>query len=240
MSYPEATPHSPPQQIGEDLFVVYGSVQINPLIRFSRNMAVLRNVDELTLVNPVRMNEAGLAALDRLGPVKHVLRLGPFHGMDDPFYVDRYSAAFWAFPGGTAYTKPPIDHELSENGALPVPRSKMFEFHGIDQREGALLLEQGPGILLTADAIQSYATPPHKPHTSFIARLMTPLRGFPNETIIGPVWTQLMTADKAALRGEFERLLELEFDQLLSAHGTFLPKGARTAVARAITSTFDA
>ena len=239
MNYPEATPHGLPQEIATDLFVVYGSVRINSLVRFSRNMAIVRNADELTLVNAVRMNEAGLAALDALGTVKHVLRLGPFHGMDDPFYVDRYNALFWAFPGGTAYTEPAVIRELSEGGALPFPNARVFEFRGLKQREGALLLEQGPGILLTVDSIQSYATPPHKPYTPLFARLMSRLQGFPNETIIGPIWAQVLAEDKAALRDEFVRLLSLTFDQLLSAHGTFLRAGARAAVERAIASTFD-
>lgn len=240
MSHPQATPHSLPEEIATDLFFVYGSVRINPLILFSRNMAVLRHAGELTLVNPVRMNPAGLVALEALGEVRHVLRLGALHGMDDPFYLQRYDARFWSFPGGTSYPGPVIDETLTEGGPLPVPDAQLFEFHGIHQPEGALLLTRGPGILLTTDAIQSYTTPPHKPHTSLFARLLTPLRGFPNETLVGPIWTQLMTDDRPALRREFKRLLTLEFDQLLSAHGTFLPAGAKAEVARAVARRFDA
>ena len=227
MSYPQATPHSHPEALAEDLFVVYGSVQINALMRFSRNMAIVRNGSELTLVSAVRVDEPGLAALDALGTVKHVVRLGPLHGMDDPFYLDRYGAEFWSLPGGTQYTTPAINHPLTEGGPLPFPDAELFEFHGIAQPEGALLLKHGAGTLLTVDSIQSYATPPHKPHTGIVARLLSQFRGFPNETLIGPIWTQMLAADKQLLRSEFERLLELDFDQLLSAHGTFLPSGAR-------------
>ena len=72
-----------------------------------------------------------------------------------------------------------------------------------------------------------------------MARLLSQFRGFPNETLIGPIWTQMLATDKHLLRSEFERLLELDFDQLLSAHGTFLPTGAKAALRNAIATRFD-
>ena len=239
MDYHPVTPHSPPIEIAADLFVTYGSVKIGPLVRFSRNMAIVRNDADLTLINAVRMDEPALQVLESLGEVKHVLRLGSLHGMDDTFYVDRYGAKFWSFPGGTTYTEPSIDHELAEGGLLPFPNARLFEFDHISQREGVILLEQGPGILITVDSIQSYSTPPYKPHTSLIARLITPLRGFPNETIVGPVWTRMLANDKDALHREFVRLLDLQFEQLLPAHGTFLPAGAHAAVEAAVAQRFE-
>lgn len=239
MDYPAATTHDLPKKIGDNLYVVYGSVKINVLMRFSRNMAIVVNDGELTLINAVRMNNEGLAALDALGTVTHVLRLGGFHGMDDRFYLDRYDAAFWSFPHSNTYPDEKIDHALSEGGPLPFPNAHMFEFRDINQPEGALLLKSSPGMLLVADSIQSYATPPHKPHTSFIIRLLTSLRGFPNETIVGPIWTTMMTDDRSGLRAEFERLLELDFDQVLSAHGTALLSGAHDAVKAAVQLRFE-
>ena len=99
MSASTVTPFSQPEQIAPDIYVVYGSVRFNPLIRFTRNMAIVRHGQDLTLINAVRMDDAGLAALDALGNVRHVLRLGPLHGIDDAFYVERYRADFWSLPG---------------------------------------------------------------------------------------------------------------------------------------------
>jgi len=239
MAYPPPSPHGPPEAIGDDLFVVYGSFRANPLVRFTRNMAVVREGDALTLINAVRVDDAGLQALERLGEVRHVLRLGPMHGMDDPFYVDRYGAAFWAFPDGSRYTTPPIDHPLGEGAELPFGRAALFVFGHLRQTEGAILLERDPAVLLTCDAIQSYATAPHKPHSTLLARLLMPLLGFPNKTLVGPIWVKLLAEDRAAVQAEFARLLRLEFDQLLSAHGVFMPGGAHEAVERAIAERFS-
>lgn len=63
MTRSHVTPYSPPEQLAPDLFVVYGSFRANPWVRFTRNMAIVRNAGELTLINSVRMDEAGLASL---------------------------------------------------------------------------------------------------------------------------------------------------------------------------------
>ena len=239
MNYPEALPHDPPQQIAEDVFIVYGCIRMMPGVRFSRNMVIVRERGQLTLVNPVRMDEISLKALEQLGTVAHVLRLGPFHGIDDPFYVDRYAAQFWSFADGKTYTVPNIDQVLTQGGPLPFDNAHLFAFSHMKETEGAILLEGSPGMLLTCDAIQSYSAPPHKPHTNLFTRLLMPLIGFPNKTLIGPAWMKMLVTDKAGIRAEFERLLELDFDQLAAAHGTFVPSGAHAAVAAAFAKMFD-
>ena len=233
-------PFDPPEQIAEDLFVVKGCVKPSPIVRFTRNMAVVRDEGHLTLINPVRMDDAGLKQLDALGEVKHVLRLGPFHGMDDVFYVERYQAQFWSFTKQTTYTEPAIDHALEDGGALPFGSAKLFGFDYMKETEGAILLERKSGnVLLTCDGVQSYSTPPHTPHTNTFTRFMMPFIGFPKKTIVGPVWVKLLVEDKAGMHKEFQRLLEWEFDQLLAVHGTFLEKDAHAEVSEAVKKMFS-
>ena len=238
MTYPDVLPHDAPKQIAGDLFVVHGCVRLNPVIRFTRNMLVIRDQGQLTLINPVRMDDAGLSGLEALGDVAHVLRLGPMHGMDDPFYVDRYKAKFWSLEGGTTYTTPAITNVLEECGALPFPNASLFVFGYMTQPEGAILLQRSKNVLLTCDGIQSYSTAPNKPHTNLITRLLMPFIGFPNKTLIGPAWIKLLVEDKEGIKSEFERLLQLDFDQLIAAHGTFLPSGAHAEVEQAFGKMF--
>lgn len=239
MSFPAALPHDPPLQIAEDLFVVYGCVQLLPVARITRNMIIVRDQGQLTLINAVRMDDTGLRSLEELGEVSHVLRLGPLHGLDDAFYVDRYDANFWSLEGGTTYTMPAIIHPLVDGGTLPFPNAKLFAYGHMAETEGTILLERGAGVLLTCDAIQSYSTPPHMPYTAWLTRLLLPLIGFPKETIIGPLWVKKMVKDREAIKADFERLLSLDFDQLISAHGTFLAKNAHTELEQAFKKTFD-
>lgn len=237
MTYAPAYPHDPIEEIAEDLFMVRGSIRLNALGRISRNMAVVRHDGELTLVNPIRLSVDGESQLKTLGQVKRIMRLGCMHGLDDSYYVNELGAEFWCQSGGTTYPAPSIDREISVGGDLPFPDAELFCFESTLQPESALLINRAGGILLTCDAIQHYGD---YEHISFLLRLMMPLIGFPKTTIVGPFWLKLLTPDGGSLKSEFERLLALEFEGLLAAHGSFLPTGAREAVDKAVRRAFRA
>ncbi len=213
-----------------------GSIKMNLMVRITRNMAVVRNGNELSLINPVRVNEKVEAQLSALGEIKHVIRLGCFHGVDDPYYVEKFGACMWAQAGGTSYTTPGIEKELSSKASLPFEDAEIFEFSGTAQPECALLLNCDEGILLTCDAIQNYG---NYSYNNLVAKIMMPFIGFPKTTIVGPVWLKLMTKEGESLESEFRRLLSLKFDQLLAGHGTLLKTGAHAAVERAVNKAFQ-
>jgi hypothetical protein len=235
LAYMRPFPHDPIEPIAEDVFVVRGSIQMNPLVRISRNMAIIRHRGELTLVNPLRLDAAGETELRGLGEVTRILRLGALHGIDDPYYVDTFKARLWSQAGGSTYTKPPIDHELTESSALPFPDAALFCFRGTKQPEAMLLLKRSRGLLLTCDAIQHYGD---YRHNNLPARLAMPFIGFPRTTIVGPIWLKMMTPAGAPLQSEFERVLRWDFDSLLSAHGSYLATGAHAAVEAAVKRRF--
>ena len=66
-----------------------------------------------------------------------------------------------------------------------------------------------------------------------------PLIGFPKGTLVGPMWLKMMTPQGGSLESEFCRLLELEFDQLVSAHGSLLETGAHEACEGAVEKAFS-
>lgn len=235
MNFPPAYPHDPIEQIGDEVFMARGSIKLNPLLRISRNMAIVRSHGELALINAIRLNDQELERLDGLGVVKHLFRLGAFHGRDDPFYMARYRPLFWCQAGGTAYPQPPIDQVLTENVTLPFDGASLFCFRNTKQPESALRV--AGDVLLTCDAVQHYGD---YTHNNRLARLLMPFIGFRKTTVIGPVWLKLMTPEGGSLHGEFERLLEWDFDRLLGAHGTFLASGAHAAVRQAMARAFSA
>ncbi len=66
-----------------------------------------------------------------------------------------------------------------------------------------------------------------------------PFIGFPRTTIVGPIWLKFMTPESTSLESQFRRLLELDFDSLLAAHGTLLETKAKEAVGKAIENAFS-
>lgn len=234
MEHAPAYPHDPVQEIAEDVFAVRGSLLMNPLIRISRNMAVVRHAGELSLINPVRLNDAGIDALERLGRIRRIMTLGALHGIDDAWYRARFGVESWARAGSRKYPPPQDYRTLGEQHPLPFPDAQLFCFHGT-QPEAALLLRRGAGLLLTCDAIQHYGD---YRHASPAAKLLLPLLGFPKTTLIGPIWLKAVTPPGATMLAEFQRLLALKFDSLFAAHGSFLPEGAHAAVEAAVRKTF--
>lgn len=235
MSYAPVYPHDPVTRIADDVYMVRGAINMNPLVRITRNMAIVRDGSELTVINPLRLDPAGESQLEALGTVRRVMRLGPFHGIDDPYYVDRFKAEFWCQPGGTTYPEPAIDVAIAAGSALPFANAQLFCFETTKQAECVVLLNRGKSLLLTCDAIQNYGD---YSHNNFIARMMLPFIGFPKKCLIGPLWLKAMTREGESLKGEFERLLQWRFDALLSAHGTLLETGAHAAVTAAFGHTF--
>jgi len=101
-NYKSIEPHDAIEKIFPDLYVVHGSFRMWPGTRINRNMIILRQNEELTLIGTIRLSpqdESDESELEGLGTIKHVIRLGYYHGTDDQYYVDRYCAGFWCQPG---------------------------------------------------------------------------------------------------------------------------------------------
>lgn len=235
MPYTAACPHDAIQKIARDVFMVRGSMRFNPVLRISRNMAVVRHDGELSLVNPIRLDAAGERQLTSLGEVKRLLRIGPMHGLDDAYYVDRFGAELWAPGSSESHPDPPIAELLAPDRPLPFPDAELFLFENAAEAEAALLLRRDPGLLLTCDAIQHYGD---YRHNNLPARLLMPWIGFPRTTVLGPIWLDRMTPPGGSLESDFQRLLALDFDRLLAAHGSLLERDAKESVTRAVRKAF--
>ena len=233
--YPAPQAHGELKELADGVFWVQGSARMNPVVGISRNMTVVREGDELTVVNAVRLSAAGEQALDRLGTVKHVVRLGCFHGLDDRYYVDHYGAEFWCQADSTHYKEPTPTQVLAEGQALPIADAELREFRGAKRPECALLVKRAGGILVTCDSFQNWAD---RGHMSLAARVMMPFMGFKATLIVGPLWLKFMTPKGGSLRADFDRVVELEFDHLIGAHGGAWRGGAREKARAAVESTF--
>lgn len=235
--FPKATPHDPIKEVFPDLFVVYGSMRLPPpAMRISRNMVIVRQGDELTLINPVRLSKREEQALGALGAVKNVVRLAYGHGLDDRYYVDHYSAAFWCLPGPQKYDEPKPSQTLAKGSGSPVGDSDLFVFEGTNFPESALLLHRHGGLLITCDSVQHWSD---WNQCTLLARLvMKYALGFSKTTLIGRPWLKAMTPKGGSLKPDFDRLLTLQFDHLISGHGSFCEGDAHTNVEAAVKRAF--
>jgi len=232
--YPPAFPHDPITEIFTNVYLVHGSIKIGPGMRMNRNMVIVRDGKDLTLINPVRVSDTELKKLEALGTVRHVMRLGDFHGLDDPFYVDRYNAKFWCQAGQNTYKVPAPSNLITQEVAPPVSDAEFFVFETAAFPEAALLLRKHK-LLVTTDSIQYWAD---WSYTTFFTRLVLWLMGFRLTLLIGGPWLKRVTPKGASLLPDFQRLLALDFDHVLAAHGGLLRQQAKQLLRAAMDKSF--
>lgn len=231
-SFAAALPHGPLTEVVPGVYLVTGTFHVDPLglLAFPRNMTVLRRGNELTLLNAVRLDAEGERALATLGEVRHVVRLGAFHGTDDPYYLARYAPLFWHPPGARNLPTGGHTHEMLVDGEAPAfaPDARVFVFRDTQHAEAAVRLPHGNGLLAVCDSITNVES---AAGFSRLLRWMTPRAPVAPCGMGSDVWRKRMQKRGGpTLQAEFERLLTLDFDGVLPAHGAAMVYGATAAL----------
>ena len=230
--HPPAEPHLPLRECFPGVWLASSKIWMRiPLglrISFSRNMVAVLGDDGWVVLNPVRVSEAAEQELLAKGPIRHAVRLGTYHGMDDAYYVERFGAQFWAVPGVQAHPEPPGTRAITEGGEFPLPGGKAVVFSKATRAECAVLVPQAR-LLVTCDSVQHYD---RDPLISPLGKLVMYPMGFFTPCVIGPIWLKASTPPGGSLRADFERVLALDFDNLIGGHGTPKIGGAKAALTR--------
>jgi len=232
MSFPPAQPHGPLRQVFPDVFFVTGKVKMtSPPLSFSRAMTVIREGNALTLINSMRLDDAGLAQLGELGEVKNVIRIAAFHGLDDPFYKSQYGAKVFALAGsgyGKGFDKQAREADsyfqpdvwMQPDATLPISNARLFVYETASPTEGLILLNRDGGVLVAGDSLQNWSV---DEYFNLPAKILMRLMGFIKPHNVGPGWYKASKPDPAEIR----TVLDLEFDHVLPVHGEPVLGGAK-------------
>ena len=203
--FPRAAAHSPIEEVFPDIFRVQGLVfMMRGLVRITRNMTIVRNGGELTVFTPIRLDADGEAALEELGRVTHMVRIGYFHRQDDAWYAHRYAPQVWAPPrmddDGVV-----TDHVLEVGCDLPLEGASFFQFERSLFPECAVLLPHEGGVLVTSDSVQNWVD---FAGCDRIGRFLLWLFRFRGPSNIGRGWRRLCEpVPQPDLKGRIERPL---------------------------------
>ncbi len=231
--FPEASTHGKIVKIFENIYFVSGSISIKgPVnIQCSRNMTIIKQGEALILINSIRLSKDGLKELDALGEVKHVMRIAGFHGMDDPFYKNRYQAKIWSVDAPYAMgfnKKPPAekiyfnpDEILTHQTKLPVKNAELILIDSARPSEALVLLEDNGGTLISGDSLQNWEKVDEyfNSFSSFIMKLM----GFIKSCNIGPGWLKKARPHTK----DIQFINAYNYENLLPAHGSPIQGEAR-------------
>jgi hypothetical protein len=236
-TFPEALPHGSIDEVFPDVFFVTGQMRTTfpefpdvPWV-FNRNMTIVREGASLTLINSVRLDENGLAALDALGAVEHLVRIGALHDRDDAFYVDRYHPTYWATQGIEPVGLS-VDKRLVPGGDKPFNDCTIFEFTTTAKPEGILIVNRAGGIAVSCDALQNWLKPDEFFEDDTVELMGT--LGFWQPANIGP----LFAMRNEPKREDYLRLLDLPFHHALCGHGEPLRDSAHEDYAATVDRTF--
>jgi len=221
--HPDAMPHGAIEELWPDVFFVTGTMRnefFGSMWQFSRSMTIVREQDRLTIVNSVRLDDAGLAALDRLGTVVNVVRIGDMHGSDDRFYVDRYGASLWALPGMMARDGLKVDREFLPGGEMPFAGCSLFVFETTQRPEAILRVDREGGIMIACDSLQNWVEPDAFFDEATVATMRA--MGFFTTAGLGLAWLH----ESAPRAEDFLRLKAVPFRHALCGHGRPLRDGA--------------
>ncbi|TVZ28321.1 AIG2 family protein [Gillisia sp. Hel_I_86] len=215
-NYHDAMPHGEIKEIFKDVFFVSGTMKnefFGSMWQFSRNMTVIREDGKLSLINTVRLSEEGLAALEKLGSIVNVVRLGDMHGVDDPFYLDRYNTTYWTIPGMRVPEGVKPDKELKEDGEMPFNNASFFEFKTTKRPEGIIRLDREGGIMIACDSLQNW-TEPDQFFDKGTVETMTKMDFFVRANL-GLAWLH----ESEPKPVDFENLKKIPFEHALCGHG---------------------
>lgn len=224
MTLPPALKHGSLEQVFPDVFYVRGSMKVGGPVAFSRAMTVVREGDRLVVINSMRLDEEGLAALDELGTVTDVLSIAGFHGRDDAFFKERYGATIWDLEGhiyAKGFNENPTpadayftaDQQMNAKTALPLSGARLHVFN-TKTPEAIVVLEREGGVLVTGDSLQNWATTDE--YFTWMGKAMMKVMGFIKPHNLGPGWIK---AAKPTPK-DVGDVLDLEFAHVLPAHGS--------------------
>jgi hypothetical protein len=233
MTFPPALSHGPITPVVDGVYLVRGGYRMGPGVVISRTMTVVQNPDGLVVLNAMRLSVAGLAELDRLGKVKHLVKLSESHGVDEPFYVDRYKPEVWAMPdakfnGGITATK-------VLGPACPIAGGIVVDFPGsAGWKERGLWIPNAGGTLISCDALQNHVD---GEHSNAIGRFMSSMMGFKGGVIVAPMWRKMQKLQGAQVKQALAGISQLSFANLVTGHGPAVVGNAgqltKTAIERA-------
>ena len=230
-NFPKPLPHGDVTEVASGVYCVRGEFRMGPGVRIGRTMTVIDGGEGLVVLNAVRLDDVSQAKLDELGEVKHLVKLSDSHGIDEPFYADRYKPTLWSLPGIQLDKLTPGETLTGEG---PIKGGVVVDFgQTAGWRESAYWVPVGGGTLVTCDAVQNCAD---KEFTSFGGKIMTSVMGFKGGVVVPPMWRRFQKLSGSVLREKLEGLTKLSFENLVTGHGPAVIGGADVRLRKAIES----
>jgi hypothetical protein len=201
-------------------------------LHLGTRMTVVRLANgDLWVHSPIALTDELGAAVDALGPVRHIVAPSLYHHLSAGEWHKRYAnASFW---GPAALAKKRKDLTLTaklEEAATAPWAGELAPVH-VDgcMLDETVFLHGATRTIVSADLTENFATSSH-----WFTRVYLKASGIHGK----PGWgrfLRILYRDRAAARKSVDALLALDFDRIVIAHGDIIRSGGKEA----IRSTFE-
>ena len=199
--------------------------------RLTTTMTIVRLADGgLLLYSPLALTAVRRAAVDALGPVRHLYAPNLFHHLWLGEWAAAYPQARVHAPESLRKKRPELRIDRF-HGAAPDPTLEGFveELHIRGCRLGeSVLFVRAARTLIVADLVHNIGRP-----DDGWTKLYTRSMGFYDRVALSRVLRWTAFSDRAAARRSLDQLLTLPIEALVVGHGAPLVAGARDALAAA-------
>src|SRR5690606_12709067 len=126
------------------------------------------------------------------------------------------------------------DTVIDSYAVPPFPDAAFFIFETATFPEAALFLKAHK-LLITTDSVQYWDD---WRYTSLFTKLVLRLMGLRASASVGAPWLKRVTPRRGSLLSDFEKLMALDFEHLVAAHGTLLRDDAKPMLKAVMAATF--
>ncbi len=196
-----------------------------PFFKLPVASTIVQHEKQLCLISPIAFSETQIAEIRALGDVVQLIAPNSFHHLSFPKAQAHWpSAKTWATLALMRKRKDiRFEAVLDERSLIPGLMPIVFE--GAPLPSEVLLFHHHSKSLIVTDLLFNTAAR----EVGFLGSVYLMLTGMNGKAKASPVW-RWFVKDKTAARRSLHRLLELDFERIVPAHGAVVESGAKAVL----------
>jgi hypothetical protein len=220
------------QSVAEGVWAASDQARMPGGVRFPLRMTIVcLPGGDLWLYSPVAVDDALGAAIDALGPVRHLVAPSLTHTLHARAAKERWPAATLWGPEGLKLARPDVgvDRVLPDGTAEAWGRAiEPLPIEGAPRLQEFAMLHKPSRSLLVCDLVFNFA--PANVQTSLMLRVV----GAHGRMAASRSWGWVFAKDRAAVGASVRRILDKDFDRVIPCHGEIVGQGGHAALRRAV------
>ncbi len=202
-------------RVADGVWAVAAPLRFMGLFAIGTRMTIVRAGDGLVVHSPIALDDALKTAIDALGPVRHVVAPNAFHHLHAGEAIEAWPYAQLLAPAALRKKRKDLRIDAELESGPPGAWGGDLQLHPIggSMLNETVLFHAPTGTLVASDLLENFV------HVEdAFTRQYLKLGGVYGK----PGWHRLLRfvyRDRAAARASLERVLDLDLERIVIAHG---------------------